>query len=415
LAVTSTLILSGAGIVMPDRLLPSGSLVIEGARIVDISDRPRPAGSGASGAGGGSVTHLDLTGHLIVPGFIDVHVHGVEGHDGLAAASGVAEMARRLPRYGVTGFCPTTIACGPDQLAMLLSAIRNAQRDVVPGASRVLKAHLESNFINPDYRGAQPIDCIRRPPAAGGVEDLEATVEDGFTGADILAVIESFRPEVGIVTLAPEMPGGIEFTRALVAAGHRVSLGHSGATYDQAMAGVAAGARHATHLFNRMTPLGHREPGLAGAVLRAEELAAEIICDGHHVHPATARLAIDVKRPNRVMAITDGTSGSGLPVGSRVTIGDRPITVTTTAAYLDDGTLAGSTLTMDGAFRMLVNTLGFGVVEAAVMCATTPARELKLEGRGAIAPGAFADLAILDQHLKVARTYVDGTEGFSRQ
>lgn len=410
--MTSKLILSGAGIVLPDRLLPSGSLVIEGARIVDISDRPRAASS----SGSGGETHLDLTGHLIVPGFIDVHIHGVEGHDGLAAASGVAEMARRLPRYGVTGFCPTTIACDPGQLTMILAAIRAAQREVAPGASRVLKAHLESNFINPDYKGAQPIECIRRPPGAvaGVVEDLEATVEDDFSGADIAAVIEAFRAEVGIVTLAPEMPGGIEFTRALVAAGHRVSLGHSGATYDQAMAGVAAGARHATHLFNRMTPLGHREPGLAGAVLRAGEIAAEIICDGHHVHPATARLAIDVKRPNRVMAITDGTAGAGLPIGSRVTIGGRPITVTSTAAYLDDGTLAGSTLTMDGAFRMLVNTLGFSVVDAAVMCATTPASELKLDGRGTIVPGAFADLAILDQHLKVARTYVDGIEGFSR-
>jgi N-acetylglucosamine-6-phosphate deacetylase len=405
------LILSGAGIVLPDRLLPSGSLVIEGARIVDISDRPRPA-SGGGGASG--VTYFDLTGHLIVPGFIDVHIHGVEGHDGLAAASGVAEMARRLPRYGVTGFCPTTIACNPDQLTMILAAIREAQREAVPGASRVLKAHLESNFINPDYKGAQPIECIRRPPGSGGVDDLEATVEDGFSGADIVSVIEAFRAEVGIVTLAPEMPGGIEFTRALVAAGHRVSLGHSGATYDQAMAGVAAGARHATHLFNRMPPLGHREPGLAGAVLRAGEIAAEIICDGHHVHPATARLAIDVKRPARMMAITDGTAGAGLPVGSRVTIGGRPITVTSTAAYLDDGTLAGSTLTMDGAFRMLVNTLGFSVVDAAVMCATTPASELKLEGRGTIVPGAFADLAILDQHLKVARTYVGGAQGFSR-
>jgi N-acetylglucosamine-6-phosphate deacetylase len=405
--VTSKLILSGAGIVLPDRLLPSGSLIIEGARIVDISERPRAASGGE--------TFIDLTGHLIVPGFIDVHIHGVEGHDGLAAASGVAEMARRLPRYGVTGFCPTTIACDPQQLTMILAAIRDAQRDVVPGAARVLKAHLESNFINPDYKGAQPLECIRRPPTApAGVEDLEATVEDGFSGSDIVAVIEAFRAEVGIVTLAPEMPGGIEFTRSLVAAGHRVSLGHSGATYDQAMAGVAAGARHATHLFNRMTPLGHREPGLAGAVLRAEELAAEIICDGHHVHPATTRLAIDVKRPARVMAITDGTAGSGLPVGSRVTIGGRPITVTSTAAYLDDGTLAGSTLTMDGAFRMLVNTLGFSVVDAAVMCATTPASELKLEARGTIVPGAFADLAILDQHLKVARTFVGGTEGFSR-
>jgi N-acetylglucosamine-6-phosphate deacetylase len=209
-------ILSGAGIVLPDRLLPSGSLVIEGAHIVDISEGPR-AGSAGPGKGG-SDTHVDLTGHLIVPGFIDVHIHGVEGHDGLAAAGGVAEMSRRLPRYGVTGFCPTTIACGPDQLAMLLSAIREAQRAAVPGASRVLKAHLESNFINPDYRGAQPLDCIRRPPPSGGVEDLEATVEDGFSGADIMAVIEAFRAEVGIVTLAPEMPGGIEFTRALVAA-----------------------------------------------------------------------------------------------------------------------------------------------------------------------------------------------------
>lgn len=406
--MTSKVILSGAGIVLPDRLLPSGSLVIEGARIVDISDRPRAAGGGAG------ETYVDLTGHLIVPGFIDVHIHGVEGHDGQAARSGVAEMAKRLPRYGVTGFCPTTIACSPESLATILAAIRDAQRDVVPGAARVLKAHLESNFINPDYRGAQPLECIRRPPAAPGVDDLEATVEDGFSGSDIVSVIEAFRAEVGIVTLAPEMPGGIEFTRALVAAGHRVSLGHSGATYDQAMAGVAAGARHATHLFNRMTPLGHREPGLAGAVLRATEIATEIICDGHHVHPATARLAIDVKRPDRVMAITDGTAGAGLPVGSRVTIGDRPITVTNTAAYLDDGTLAGSTLTMDGAFRMLVNTLGFSVVDAAVMCASTPASELKLDGRGTIVPGAFADLAILDQHLKVARTYVNGTEGFVR-
>jgi N-acetylglucosamine-6-phosphate deacetylase len=403
--VTSTLILSGAGLVLPDRLIASGSLVIEGTRIVDISDgaRPREAAGGAM--------HLDVTGHLIVPGFIDVHVHGVEGHDGLAAADGVAEMARRLPKYGVTGFCPTTIACTPEELATLLGAVRAAQATPDPTCARVLAAHLESNFINPDYRGAQPIECIRRPPTASADPAVQ---EAGFTGADVMRVIEAFRREVGIVTLAPEMPGGLDFTRALVAAGHRVSLGHSGATFDQAMAGVAAGARHATHLFNRMTPFGHREPGLAGAVLLAEELAAEIICDGHHVHQATAKLAIAVKRPERVMAITDGTAGSGMPVGSRVTIGARPITVTPAAAYLDDGTLAGSVLTMDKAFRMLVNTWGFGVVDAAVMCATTPARELKLAGRGSLAAGAVADLVVLDQHLEVVQTYVDGTLAYSR-
>jgi N-acetylglucosamine-6-phosphate deacetylase len=174
------------------------------------------------------------------------------------------------------------------------------------------------------------------------------------------------------------------------------------------MAGVAAGARHATHLFNRMTPFSHREPGLTGAVLQSDELAAEIICDGHHVHPAAVKLAIALKRADRTMAITDGTAGSGLPVGSRVTIGPRPITVTPTAAYLDDGTLAGSVLTMDGAFRLLVNVAGCSLVEAALMCATTAARELKLENRGLIARGAIADLVVLTPNLEVARTYIGG-------
>jgi N-acetylglucosamine-6-phosphate deacetylase len=420
----SPLLLSGADIALPDRLLTSATLVIEHGVIVEITDHPsRTTAANTASSSETAVTHVDLTGHLIVPGFIDVHVHGVEGYDGLATSEGVAQMAARLPRYGVTGFCPTTIACTPEALETMLGAVRAARTRPVANAARVLPAHLESNFINPEYRGAQPIECIRRPPGvgrlrAGAVEGhpIESEPgEAGFTGADVLSVIERYRDEVGIVTLAPEMPGAIDFIRALVAAGHRVSLGHSGATYDEAMAGVAAGARHATHLFNRMTPFGHREPGLVGAVLTAEELAAEMILDGHHIHPATAKLAIGMKRAARTMAITDGTAGSGLPVGSRVTIGSRPITVTPVAAYLDDGTLAGSTLTMDGAFRMLVNTLGATVVDAAVMCATTQARELKLEGRGAIAVGAAADLTVLDRTLTVARTYIDGGLAYARR
>ena len=165
--MTSKLILSGAGIVLPDRLLPSGSLVIEGARIVDISDRPRAREQRRrERVRAAGETYLDLTGHLIVPGFIDVHIHGVEGHDGLAAASGVAEMARRLPRYGVTGFCPTTIACGPDQLAMILAAIRNAQRDVVPGASRVLQGASRKQFHQPRL-SRRAADRLHPPSARG--------------------------------------------------------------------------------------------------------------------------------------------------------------------------------------------------------------------------------------------------------
>jgi N-acetylglucosamine-6-phosphate deacetylase len=162
-----------------------------------------------------------------------------------------------------------------------------------------------------------------------------------------------------------------------------------------------------------MPPLLHREPGLAGAVLQAGEVAAELVCDGFHVHPAMMRIAIAAKRPDRMMAITDGTAGAGRPVGSRLSLGGRPITVRDTAAFLDDNTLAGSTLTMDRAFRMLVGPVGLGLDEAAAMCATTPARELGLVGFGVIAAGAMADLAVLDRDLQIVRTYIGGEVVFA--
>ncbi len=193
----------------------------------------------------------------------------------------------------------------------------------------------------------------------------------------------------------------------LVRHGHRVSIGHSGANYEQARAGIAAGARHATHLFNRMTPLNHREPGMVGAILESDEVAAEIVCDGVHVHAAAVRAAVAAKSPAKMMAITDGTAGSGLPPGSRATLGGRPITVKE-AAYLDDGTLAGSVLTMDGAFSVLVRGMGFTLIDAAHMCSTTPARELGLHGSGVIAIDALADLVVLDEDLRVIETYISG-------
>ena len=187
-----------------------------------------------------------------------------------------------------------------------------------------------------------------------------------------------------------------------------MSLGHSGATYDQAIAGIRAGARQATHLFNRMPPLGHRVPGLAGAVLESDEVFAELICDGVHVHASMMRVALAAKRPERIMAITDGTAGSGMTKGSRVTLGGYPITIRD-AAYLDDGTIAGSSLTMDGAFAKLVSEVGLSLSDAATACATTPARALGLQGFGVISPGAVADLAVLDRDLRVVQTWVAGT------
>jgi N-acetylglucosamine-6-phosphate deacetylase len=376
--------ISAAGIVLPDRLTGPGIVVIDGERIVEIHE-----GAGAPHAG-----------RYVVPGFIDVHVHGVEGADTLDGGDAVQRIARRLPRFGVTAFCPTTVACAPDALRAMLSDVRAARVNRHDNAARVLPAHLESNFINPDFKGAQPLTCLRSP-AGGGQR------QGDFTGSDILNEIEAARADVGIVTVAPELDGALDLIASLVKHGHHVSLGHSGATYEQALAGIAAGARQATHLFNRMTPFSHRAPGLAGAVLDHPDVTVEIVCDAVHVHPAGVRVAIAAKGQSHVMAITDGTAGSGLPHGSETSLGGRRITVRD-VAYLDDGTIAGSVLTMDQAFGTLVKTVGTDLVTAAQLCATTPARALQLHGLGAIAPGAFADLVVLDAELRVVQTYIAG-------
>jgi N-acetylglucosamine-6-phosphate deacetylase len=414
-----TVTLGGANLVLPDRVLGPATLAIENEQIAEIVPGARPVRAGA--------THHDLTGHFIVPGFVDVHVHGVDGLDSLDAGAPLEAIARRLTRYGVTAFCPTTVACTPVQLALVLAAVEVARRTPAAGAAHVLPAHLESNFINAEYRGAQPLACVRAPrvdaassspggaglpPAAAGA-GLQAG-PSAFTAEDVLAVVAAAPSQVAIVTMAPEIEGGLDLVRRLTLAGHRVSMGHSGADYEQGLAGVEAGARHATHLFNRMPPFHHRAPGLVGAVLDSEAVAVEIICDGYHVHPALVRSAVARKSPSGVMAITDGTAGSGLPVGSRAALGGRPITVREQAAFLDDGTLAGSVLTMDGAFRRLVREMGFSLVEAAHMCATTPARRLGLAGQGRLAAGMVADLAVLDGDLAVSQTWVGGRLVFRR-
>jgi N-acetylglucosamine-6-phosphate deacetylase len=404
------IVLSGAALVLPDRLLSAGTLVIEDGRITEIRpDAATPHGPSS----------FAFHGHYIVPGFIDVHVHGVDGTDSQDPGDSIAFIAGQLPKYGVTAFCPTTVACPPGMLRQVLDQVRRARETPRGRSARVLPAHLESNFINAEYRGAQPSGCLRSPAGLKGPPyvrsaSLSGSRSEDFDGADILAEIERAAPDVGIVTVAPELAGGLDLIRWLAARGHYVSLGHSAATYDEALAGVAAGARQSTHLFNRMPPLHHRAPGLAGAVLQADEVAAEIICDGVHVHPALVRAAIAAKRPSRVMAITDATAAAGLPVGGRASIGGYAITAAGSTALLDDGTIAGSVTTMDRVFQFLVAAVGLSLVDAATLCATTPARELGLVGHGVLAPEAAADLVVLDANFAVVQTYVGGQLVYAR-
>jgi N-acetylglucosamine-6-phosphate deacetylase len=392
------IVLAGGDLVLPDRILTGGSLVLHDDRIaaIEARDRVEPAGA----------TVIDVRDHYIVPGFVDVHVHGLLGRDTLDGGDAIAFIAEAMPRYGVTAFCPTTVACSPDDLRAMLAAVRQARITPRSGAARVLPAHLESNFINPEFRGAQPLDCLRTAEPG--------PVDGAYTGSDVLDVIAAYRPDVGIVTLAPEMPGGFDLIARLLSAGHRVSIGHSGATFDEANAAIDAGVGHATHLFNRMSPMTHRAPGVAGACLAREEVCAELICDGFHVHPAVSRVAIATKGPTGIIAITDGTAGSALPVGATARQGGRTITVREQGVFLDEGTLAGSSLTMDRAFRTIVTRFGCSLVDAAQMCATTPARELNLTGLGIVANGAIADLAVLDRGFAVARTFIAGRSVYER-
>lgn len=434
--------LTGADLVLPDRIVHGGTIAWADGRIVRVAEG-REAGA------------TDADGLIVVPGFIDVHVHGAEGVDVLDGPHAVAAVAASLARRGVTAWCPTTVACSPSDLTMVLDAVRAFRRAPTDGAARAVGAHLESNFINPEYCGAQPRTCLRLPPllggasggagarargdsrpragasgngaadddaarasaGAGGARDARvhepAAADDGsadaaYAGDDILRVIDAYRDETAIVTLAPELPGALPLIRRLTGGGIRVSLGHSGATYEQAMDAIAAGARHATHLFNRMPPLGHRAPGLAGAILASQDVVAEVLCDGVHVHPAMVQLAVRAKGAGAVMAITDATAGAGLPVGSQARLGGRTITVGPDAARLDDGTLAGSVLTMDAAFRLLVRRVGLGLTDASRLCSTTPARALGLTDTGRLEAGCRADLVLLDRDLRVRSVWLAG-------
>lgn len=410
--MTRTL-LTGADLVLPDRVAANHTLVIEDGRIADITTGLRTVAAGER--------RIDLTGHVIVPGFVDVHMHGLLGRDVQDGAGSIAAIAADLPRFGVVAFCPTTVACSPQDLATVLAEVRALRAAPVPGSARVLPAHLESNFINSEFCGAQPVGCMRKPPRLpldpGRTLDAGPNpgpgTRDPFTAEDIMSVVFGYRPDISIMTIAPELANGLDLVRALANAGIIVSLGHSAANYEQALEAIAAGARHATHLFNRMTPMGHRDPGMVGAVLGSDDVAAELICDGRHVHPAVMRVAMAAKSPARVMAITDSTAGSGLPWGSQARLGGRTITVED-VARLDDRTMAGSVLTMDRAFACLVGAAGAGLVNGARMCATTPAGELGLQGRGVLATGAVADIVVLDAKLAVRQTWIAGHLAFNQ-
>jgi N-acetylglucosamine-6-phosphate deacetylase len=325
---------------------------------------------------------------LAVPGMVDLQVNGYAGVDFLSADLGSwRDAARAMARDGVTSYVANLIT-SPEP--SLIEALRVAEKSAVAspgGAARLLGAHLEGPFLAPTRAGTHPLEHLRTPDPL------------------LLERLLSAGPVVG-VTIAPELAGALALIRALVDRGVLVSLGHSAATGAQANAGFDAGARTVTHVFNAMTPLTAREPGLAGVALTRPEVFVQLICDGVHLSRETASLVVAAAR-SRFVLVTDALSAAGGDLDGRHRLGDIEISVVDGQARRGDGTLAGSVLSMARALRGVVDA-GATVEDAVAAATTRPAELLGRLDLGRLRPGDPADLVVLDDALSATATYLAG-------
>ena len=325
----------------------------------------------------------ESAGPYILPGFIDLHVHGAGGKDTMEAGDAVSLIARQHARHGTTSMLATTMTAPLADIEAALQAIQPLLLKRPAGTARVLGVHLEGPYINPGKLGAQP--------DFAGVGSLEQVQR--------LAAIAAIK----LVTVAPEIPGHLELVRQLCAIGMVVQIGHTLGTYEDGVAALACGARGFTHLYNAMSRLDQRAPGMVGAAL-AHAQYSEIIPDLLHVHPGAIRAAL--RAIPQLYCVTDSTAATGMPDGPYM-LGRQIVHKCLGGVRLADGTLAGSTLTMDQALRNLV-AIGLDLADASRRVSTNAADYLGLSQRGRLRVGAFADMVLLDSQLKLIAVYVEG-------
>jgi N-acetylglucosamine-6-phosphate deacetylase len=367
-----TLLLTASQVVTPARILAPGWLLLDGDRITEVGEGVPPR-----------TPDLDLGRATVVPGFVDLHVHGGGGASFEGGTSDAADVvAATHLAHGTTSMAASLVTDTRDRM---VDAVRELALLVQDG--RLAGVHLEGPWLSPQRLGAHQPGSLTAPDP-GSVDALLAAGD----GA------------VRMVTLAPELPGGIDAVRRLVDAGVVAAIGHTDATYGQARAALDAGARLGTHLFNAMRPLHHREPGTVGALLDSP-VDVELIADGVHLHPAVLRTVFAAK-PGRCILVTDAMAAAGAPDGDYA-LGQMAVEVRDGVARLADGSgdgaIAGSTLTMDAAVRFAVRTAGLALVDVVHAASTAPARAWSLGDVGALEAGGRADLVVLDEGLEVVR------------
>jgi N-acetylglucosamine-6-phosphate deacetylase len=379
------LLLHGARVVRPDDIVEDGWVLVDGVRIADVGSGPPPQHFDGD--------TLDLHGSWLLPGFVDLHMHGGGGHDVTASPQAMAAAVAFHRTRGTTHTLVSLVAAPLADLERQLGWVADLAADP-DSEGHVIGSHLEGPFLSHVRCGAQNPAYLRRPDRA-----------------EFARLLAAARGVLRSVTVAPELPGALDVIRAAVAAGAIAAIGHTDATYAEAARAIEAGATVATHLFNGMRPIHHREPGPAGAAL-GSDLACEVINDGIHVHPAITTLVNQV--PGRLILVTDAIDAAGMGDGD-VALGGQRVRVRDGEARLEStGSLAGSTLTMDAALRRAVHESGLSVVEASAAASGTPARLLGCRHSfGAVEPGLEADLVVLDDDLEVAGVLAAGQ--WSRQ
>jgi N-acetylglucosamine-6-phosphate deacetylase len=331
---------------------------------------------------------INAKGQSLVPGFIDLQINGAFGMDFSSNPEFIWQVGKLLPRFGVTSFLPTIVSSPSERVQKAQAVIRNGPPNDYHGA-RVIGLHLEGPYLNPKKHGAHNLTHLHLP---------EPDEYEHWSPANC----------VRMVTLAPELPGAIPAIETLIKHGVVVSVGHSLADPDQADAGIEAGIRYATHLFNAMPSFDHQQPGLVGALLTDRRMICGMIVDGNHLHPVTVNLAWQILGSQRTSLVTDAMAGLGMAAGEYQLAGSK-VHVDGSCARLEAGTLAGSLLSLDQALRNLIAFTGCSLSDAIPSVTQVPARLLRLESSlGSLSVGNKADLVLLNPDLEVTGVWLNG-------